>query len=190
VTREPGSAGTDTLRRIAAVHELWERGVADLEVGHVNHVERAGVLPIAFTLVHCVRGEDKNGTALIEAGPPLWGDRVAHIGFEGVLPERGTPIEEAERVRIGDMDAWRAYQKAVFERTERSLEGLPPERLDDLMFDSRRPDGLAGGFLAAYVPHGPIRRREAIEAFIFQHASRHLGELEHARSLVGLSGLT
>ncbi|CAN5222004.1 hypothetical protein BH18CHL2_BH18CHL2_12720 [soil metagenome] len=178
------------LRRVAAVHDLWRRGVADLTVAQVNHVERPGVLPIAFTLVHCVRAEDVSAATLLDAGSPLWDEHVQRIGHRGVLPERGTPVADAEQVRIGDMDAWRAYQQAAFERTERALAALQPERLDDVMFEVRRPAGLAGGFLAAYVPDGEIHRGEVIEAWIFQHASRHLGELEHARALVGLNGLT
>ncbi|MGH2499196.1 MAG: hypothetical protein ACRDF0_03775 [Candidatus Limnocylindria bacterium] len=184
------SARDDVLARVRGLHRLWQRGVADLTPAHVNHVERPGVLPIAFTLVHCVRGEDANGTSLLEAGPLLWDAHAPAIRLAGTVPERGTPLAEAERVRIGDLDAWRVYQTAVFERTERALAALPEERWEALLWDGARPATLEGGFLGAYVAEGPIRRRNAIEAFVFQHGCRHLGELEHARALVGLGGLS
>lgn len=184
------SARDDLLARVRGMHALWERGVADLTADQINHVERPGILPIAFTLVHYVRGEDRNAVELLDAPKMLWDDHVAAIRFEGVDPRRGTPISEAERVRIGDVNAWRDYQRAVFARTEALLARATDALLDRLLFEGGRPAFLEGGFLGAYVSEGPIRRRNALEAFIFQHGSRHLGELEHARALVGLGGLS
>lgn len=181
---------SDLAKRVRALHALWDRGVADLTVEQVNHVERPGILPIAFTLVHYVRGEDNNAVDLLGAPGHLWDEHVLRIRFDGVDPRRGTPLAEAEQVRIGDVRAWRSYQSAVFERTEHLLASADDDLLDTLMFDGTRPDSLQGGFLGAYVSAGPIRRRHALEAWIFQHGSRHLGELEHARALVGLGGLS
>ena len=181
---------SDLAQRVRALHGLWDRGVADLTLEQLNHVERPGILPIAFTLVHYVRGEDNTAVDLLGADGQLWDRHVARIRFEGVDPRRGTPLADAEQVRIGDAGAWRAYQSAVFERTEGLLSDADEALLDTVMFDGTRPDSLQGGFLGAYVSEGPIRRRHALEAWIFQHGSRHLGELEHARALVGLGGLT
>lgn len=185
-----GPSQSDLLARVRGLHALWQRAVADLGPDQVNHVERAGILPIAFTLIHYVRGEDNNAVDLLGAKEHLWNEHAGRIGSSGVDPRRGTPVAEAEKVRIRDMDAWRAYQTAVFERTERLLARADDALLDTQMFDGQRPDSLQGGFLGAYVSEGPIRRRNALEAWIFQHGSRHLGELEHARSLVGLGGLS
>lgn len=180
----------DTLQRLRALHGLWDRGIADLSLEQVNHVERAGVLPIAFSLVHVVQGQDAHGGDLLDLDGQLWPEHAARFGFTGVIPSRGTPMADAERVRIGDLGAWRTYQRAVFDRTERALEGMGDERLELPMFGGERPASLRGGFLEAYVPEGPITRRHAIEAWLYQHGCRHLGELEHARALVGLGGLS
>ena len=180
----------DLVARVRGLHALWQRGVADLDVPKANHVERPGILPIAFTLVHFVRGQDATAMDLLDVKDLLWDEHAAKIAHEGIIPARGSAIADAERVRIGDMDAWRAYQTAVFARTEAALAQMTDERYGLPMFDGTRPASLAGGFLEAYVPAGPITRRQAIEAWIYQHGSRHLGELEHARSLVGLGGLS
>jgi len=180
----------DTLQRLRALHGLWDRGVADLTLDQVNHVERAGVLPIAFTLVHYVRGADAHALDLLDLEGLLWDEHSAHFGFTGVIPSRGTPMADAERVRIGDLGAWRTYQRAVFDRIEQGLENMTEQRLALPMFGGGRPESLKGGFLAAYVPEGTITRRHAIEAWLYQHGCRHLGELEHARALVGLGGLS
>ena len=42
----------------------------------------------------------------------------------------------------------------------------------------------------ARVVQDQIRLVDAIECWVFQHGIRHMGELEHARALVGLGGMT
>jgi len=172
------------------LHGLWERGVEDLTVEQVNHVERSGVLPIAFSLVHYVRGQDAHSVEILDAKRLLWDEHAPRFRHEGIIPARGSAVSDAERVRIHDMNAWRRYQAAVFARTEDALATMTDDGYDLPMFGGQRPASLAGGFLAAYVPEGPINRRQAIEAWIYQHGCRHLGELEHARALVGLGGLS
>ena len=180
------------VRRVAAVHALWQQGVSDLALGHVNHFERPGVLPIAFTLTHCVTGEDRNTARFLGAGALLWEQEgwAGRVGLVGAPPMRGTPMSDAERIRLGDIDAWRAYQTAVFERTERVLATLPVSRFAEKAMDRPPADALKGSFLALIVPEGDPRISDVCEAYLFQHAARHLGELEHARALVGLGGLS
>ena len=178
--------------RVAAVHALWQQGVADLTVDQVNHFERAGVLPIAFTLMHFVVGEDRNVARYLGADTLLW-DRqgwAKRVGLAGEPPMRGTPMADAERIRLGDIDAWRAYQTAVFERTERALATLPLDRFAQKAMERPPADKLKGAFIALLVPEGDFNVSDVCEAYLFQHAVRHLGELEHARALVGLGGLS
>jgi hypothetical protein len=180
------------VRRIAAVHALWQQGVADLTLAQVNHFERPGVLPIAFTLMHLVVGEDRNAARHLGAGALLWDEQswAERVGLVGEPPVRGTPMAEAERIRLGDLDAWCVYQTAVFARTERALDALPLAHFAEKAMQRPPADKLRGSFLALLVPEGEIRVSDVCEAYIFQHAVRHLGELEHARALVGLGGLS
>ena len=180
------------VRRIRAVHALWQQGVSDLTVDQVNHFERAGVLPIAFTLTHLVVGEDRNTARYLFGKLLLWDGLgwAKRVGLIGEPPQRGTPMADAERIRLGDVGAWRAYQTAVFARTERALAALPLDRFAQKAMDRPPADKLKGSFLALIVPEGEIRVSDICEAYLFQHAVRHLGELEHARALVGLGGLS
>ncbi len=180
------------VRRTAAVHALWQQGVSDLTLEQVNHFERAGILPIAFTLMHYVVGEDRNAAKYLGAGALLWDEQgwARRVGLVGQPPQRGTPMAEAERIRLGDVDAWRVYQTAVFARTERALATLPLGRFAEKAMDRPPADKLKGAFIALLVPEGEIRVSDVCEAYLFQHAVRHLGELEHARALVGLGGLS
>jgi hypothetical protein len=67
--------------------------------------------------------------------------------------------------------------------------GTPMSIAEKIAFTDRDPNA-GGSFLYALVPSGPIRVLEAVEAYLFQHAARHLGEIEHARALAGLGGIS
>jgi hypothetical protein len=177
---------------MAAINGMLDASVADLTLTHVNHRERAGVLSIAFSLAHVVGGQDRNVALLLDRGPALWesGGWAKRVGLVGDMPRRGTPMADAEKIQLGDLDAWRAYQSAVFARTGSSLANAPLARFDEDAFGGTRPPSARGSFLFALVPSGPIRVADCCEAYLFQHASRHLGEIEHARALVGLGGLS
>lgn len=179
--------------RVTAVNDMLGQATQDLTLDQVNHHERSGVLPIAFSLLHVVGGQDRSVSQFLGGGAPtIWdgADWAKRIGFSGVHPGRGTPIADAEKVRIGDLDAWREYQAAVFAKTESALENAPLALFEQDAFGGTRPPAARGSFLLLLVPSGPIRVMDVVEAYIFQHASRHLGEIEHARALVGLGGLS
>ena len=70
----------DSLRRrMRAMHSLWEEAVATMDVEQVNYVERAPLLPIAFSLFHFVQIEDGAAT-MLGAGEMVfnesWADRL------------------------------------------------------------------------------------------------------------------
>jgi hypothetical protein len=179
--------------RVTAVNDMLDEALEGLTLDQVNHVERAGVLPIAFSLLHVVGGQDRTVSRFFGGGADtIWdgADWAARIGFKGLHPGRGTPIADAEKVRIGDLAAWREYQSAVFAKTESALENAPLATFEKDAFGGERPPNVRGSFLQLLVPSGPIRVMDVCEAYIFQHASRHLGEIEHARALVGLGGLS
>ncbi len=189
-----GELRDSLLRRIAGMHQLWQMAVSDMTLGHVNHRERPGVVPIAFSLYHYVYSEDRTASGLLLGELPLW-ERDAWTERVGVRPSgaasRGIPMEQAEKITLGDLGAWREYQTATFARTETALGGLRLRRLEDELFGGVIPESLVGAFVTMVVgSRGPIRVVDAIECFIYQHGIRHMGELEHARALVGLRGMT
>jgi hypothetical protein len=55
----------ESLRnRIRAMNSLWDRLVSDMTLEQVNHHERQGVLPIAFSLNHYMLGQNVSGLTL------------------------------------------------------------------------------------------------------------------------------
>lgn len=185
------ASALDSLRRrMRAMHSLWLDAVDTMDLHHVNHVEREPVLPIAFSLFHCTQIED--ASVLVLGGPPMvWDDTWAErIGL--AINDHGkhrTP-EEMVHQRIGDYDAFREYQRQVFAKTEGWLADLPPEDLLEVVVRRPFPPTLASTFSARVAGEPGITRWDGIECWIYQHGLRHMGEVEHARALVGLRGMT
>ena len=183
---------TSIGRRIAAMHHLWQLSVADLTVEQVNHFERPGVLPLSFSLLHFIRGEDGVISTMVLEEPTIWesGNWREKVGSNVDAAPRGTPMEVAESIRFQDMEAWREYQTAVFQRTEALLAGGKLD-WDREMFGGKLNPAMATSVLGLLVgPDGPARLIDVVEAFIYQHGLRHLGEIDHARAVAGLSGVS
>ncbi len=178
------------VRRVRTVHTLYLDAVDSMTLAHVNHVAHEGVLPIAFSLVHQVLIEDASRT-LAGGSAQVFNDQWAkRIGLGVPTDGKEETVEVMMHQRIGEYDAFRELQSAVFSQTEAYLASLEPDRFDELLVTPPYPPRLANTFSARLGGDVGITRADAIESWIYQHALRHLGEIEHARSLVGLGGLT
>lgn len=181
----------DSLRRrMRAMHSLWEDAVSSMDVEQVNHVERDEVLPIAFSLFHFTQIEDGSAT-MLGAAPMIYTDEWAHkIGLTIHDNGKHKPTEEMVNQRIGDYEAYIEYQTLVFAKTESWLASLDPESLFEVVVAPPYPPHIASTFSARVGGEHGIRRWDATECWIYQHGLRHMGEIEHARALVGLHGMT
>lgn len=178
-------------RRMRVMNSLWERAVSDMTLEQVNHHERDGVLPIAFSLMHYMRSQDQSISVIFLGQAPLWatGGWAEKIGVSADFLGREESVETIQHLRFKDFDAYRAYQSEVIAQTDRVLDGLTVERLREV-FLPRVPDNFKQTFMSMVVGEGPVHRAEVLECFVYQHGLRHMGEIEHARALVGLGGMT
>jgi hypothetical protein len=80
--------------------------------------------------------------------------------------------------------------EAVFARTESWLESLDPTELDRVVITRPFPPQIASTYSARVAGEAGITLLDAAECWIYQHGLRHMGEIEHARGLVGLTGMT
>jgi len=181
----------DSLRRrMRAMHSLWEDAMATMGPEQVNHVEREPVLPIAFSLFHFVQIEDGSASVL-GAGPMVYDDEWAkRMGLAIADNGKHRSVDEMMHQRIGDYDAFRRYGAAVFAKTERWLATLEPATLTDVVVSPPYPAHIASTYSARVGGAHGITRLDATECWIYQHGLRHMGEIEHARALVGLGGMT
>jgi hypothetical protein len=183
----------DSLRnRIRAMNTLYERAVSDMTLEQVNHKERDGVLPIAFSLSHFMRAQDQAVSAPFLGGPQLWvsGGWAAKVGVTVDRLGREESVEEMEHIRFADFDAWRQYQSGVIARTAGVLDMLTEDALAQVLMP-KLPPNMQQIFCAIVIgPGAPLRKLDVLECFVYQHGLRHMGEIEHGRALVGLKGMT
>lgn len=178
--------------RIRAMNTLWERAVSDLTAEQMNHHERTGVLPMAFSFSHFIKAQDQSISGPFRREPPLWvaGGWASRAGIAVDALGREETISEMEHQAIGDMDAWRAYQSAVIARTSEVLDTVTAEMLGEVLMP-QLPPNMQNIFCAIVIgPGAPLRKLEVLECFVYQHGLRHMGEVEHGRALVGLQGMT
>ena len=186
-----GELHVDSLRRrMAAMHSLYDDAVATMDLSHVNHFERAGVLPIAFSLFHYTNMQDMTFSVIADVSP-IWGDEW-QARVQMAIDDHGKErtVEEMIDQRVGDYDAFKEYQRAVFDRTEAWLAELEPDAMRRVILP--RPFGpMVENTYSARVagPQG-LTVLDALECWLYQHGLRHMGEIELARGLVGLGGMT
>jgi len=178
------------LRRLRAVHSLYDEACATMDAEQVNRVVVPGVLPIAFSLVHQVLIED--GSLVFVGGPtPLMSEAWAtRMGLAINDPGKEKSVAEMMHQRIGDYQAFLDFQRLVFSATEQFVATIEPATFADVLVAFPYGATLAQTFSARVAGEAGITRSDAIECWIYQHALRHMGEIEHARALVGLSGMT
>jgi hypothetical protein len=177
-------------RRMRALHSLYDDAVATMDLAQVNHFEREGVLPIAFSLFHIVNMMDAS-FMLMTGTVPIWDDSW-EAKVRPAIADHGKhrTVEEMIHQRIGDYDQFQAYMHAVFGRTEAWLDQLDPAELTRVVIGRPFPPEVASTYSARVAGPEGITLLDATECWIYQHGLRHMGEIELARGLVGLGGMT
>ena len=178
-------------RRMAAMHSLYYQAVSTMDLEHVNHFERDGVLPIAFSLFHYTNMQDSSFFVLTGQMPiwnEEWQDRVTVVAPHvfGVM----RPVEDMIHQRIGDFEQFKLYQRTVFDRTEAQLAQIDLEELERVVVPHPYPPVIASTYSARVGGEAGITVLDGYECWIYQHGLRHMGEIELARGLVGLGGMT
>src|ERR1017187_4331295 len=96
-------------RRMRAMHSLYYQAVSSMGLEHVNHFEREGVLPIAFSLFHYTNMEDAS-FLLITGTAPIWnGEWQARVQMSIADHGKQRTVGEMIHQRIGDYDAFQEY---------------------------------------------------------------------------------
>lgn len=189
--RAPTGLLVDSLqRRRASMHSLYYQAVGSMGVEHVNHFEREGVLPIAFSLFHYTNMEDVS-FMIIAGEKPIWDDGwQARVQMTTNDHGKHRGVGEMVHQRIGDFEAFKQYQREVFDRTEAHLDRLDPEVLTKVLVAPPYPEQIASTYSARCAGPAGITVLDGLECWLYQHGLRHMGEIELARGLVGLGGMT
>ena len=177
-------------RRMAAMHSLYYQAVGSMGIEHVNHFEREKVLPIAFSLFHYTNQEDAN-FMFITGQMPIWSDEWQSL-VQMAINDHGKErtVDEMVHQRIGDFEAFKEYQRAVFDRTEAYLATMDAADFTRLIIGRPFPPQVASTYSARVAGPEGITVLDGFECWLYQHGLRHMGEIELARGLVGLGGMT
>ena len=129
-------------RRMATMHSLYYQAVDTMDIDHVNHFEREGVLPIAFSLFHYTNMQDVTFFAITGVAP-IW-DAGWQARVKMAIDDHGKhrTVEEMVHQRIGDYDEFKRYQRAVEHRTLVALELVV---VADALVHPPRPCGACRG---------------------------------------------
>lgn len=181
----------DSLRRrMRAMFSLYEEATATMTLEQVNHREREGILPIAFSLFHFIHLQDTAFMALSGEAPICDEQWLARIQPKIADHGKHRTVEEMQFQQIGNYDAFIAYMNAVFARTEKWLADLTPGDLERVVIQRPLPPQIATTFSARVAGDQGITVLDGVECWIYQHGLRHMGEIELARGFVGLKGMT
>jgi hypothetical protein len=177
-------------RRFRALHSLYDDALATMDLEQVNHIEREGVVPIAFSLFHIANMIDVSFFVMTGTAP-IWNDEWERR-VQMTIPDHGKhrSVEEMTNQQIGDYEAFQEYLQAVFGRVQDWLDTVDEAELTRVVIPRPFPPQIATTFSARVAGPAGIMVLDAMECWIYQHGLRHMGEIEHARGLVGLQGMT
>ena len=137
----------------------------------LHFVPEAGSHSIAWCLWHTTRVEDLIMNARIREQPQVWSDEWAErIGLPSEGFGTGQSDDEAQEVRITDMDAFTEYQEAVWAQTAEFFDSLTDEELEREV-PARQGTESVG---------------EAISLHMLGHFNGHRGEINTLRGMQGM----
>jgi hypothetical protein len=122
---------------------------------------------------------------------PIWSDEW-QARVQMAINDHGKErtVAEMEHQRIGDFEEFKAYQRTVFERTEAYLAEMDPADFTRVVIPRPFPPQVANTYSARVAGPEGVTVLDGFECWLYQHGLRHMGEIELARGLVGLGGMT
>ena len=163
---------------LTGMHNLLDKAFDEMTSEQWNYWPHEGGVSAFFSLWHYVRTEDIVIQSAIKKEDTIWLKYGYDLEFNLHKTSQGTGMthEEAQEVRISDTDLWLKYQRQVCSSTYNFLSDTDIKELHErtILFKPLPPISLWNGLFGVCLTHG----------------LRHVGEIEHARGLVGLDGLT
>lgn len=161
---------------LTRLHAMLERSVRDLtpEQWYAIPGGNPAANHIAFEMWHYARTEDNIVRFILQdRRPTVWmeGKWAERLGLPPVAQGTGMPAEEAQAMRIADLDAFAEYRKQVWASTDEWLSN---------------PDASTFDATVTVKPLGEMPKIRALGQVCMTHGFTHLGEIELMRTLLGL----
>lgn len=161
-----------------SMHALLDKAVEDMTVEQLNFRPREGGVSPFFSLWHYVRTEDNVISWVIQRRPTVWlnGSYDEKLALHRTAQGTGMTKDEADAVVLRDLEIWRDYQTGVWQATSEYLTSMDPDE-----FEQRR---------VTIKPLPEMSLWGGLYGICLSHGYRHIGEIEYARGIIGLGGLT
>lgn len=161
-----------------SMHRLLDKTIEDMTLEQLNFRPQEGGVSPFFSLWHYVRTEDNVINWVIHRAPTVWleGGYNEALGLDRTSQGTGMTEEQANAVVLRDLAVWREYQPRVWEGTAEYLRSMNPEE-----FETRR---------VTIKPLPEMSLWNGLFGICLSHGYRHIGEIEYARGVIGLGGLT
>lgn len=161
---------------LAQAHERLESLFADLTGEQLAWSPARGTHSLAFALWHIARCDDNYLRAHIQGRPEVWQEEG---WFQRWALDRDStgmllPDQEASALRLPSKGELLAYARRVWGELEALVAGLDAQGLTRPVDYVPRTRGLTMG--------------QVILTHIYGHDSRHMGEMEYIKGLMGLRG--
>lgn len=131
---------------------------------------------LAFNLFHVARTEDNVVRFVVQdRRPTVWqeGGYAGKLGLPPVAQGTGMPTAEAQALRITDVALFRQYMQQVWASTDELLERA---KADPTLLDKT----------VLVKPLGEMPAIRAVAQICLTHGMMHFGEMELARTVLGL----
>jgi len=159
------------------MHAMLDRAVPDMNAEQWNARPADDGVSAFFSLWHYVRTEDNIVNWVAQRRSTVWlnGGWDEHFGLHRTSQGTGMTKEQADAVLLNDVDGWLTYQQQVWDVTREWVASLSSDHLTEQIVIKPTP---------------PMTVWQALTGMLLYHGYRHVGEIEHARGLLGLGGLT
>ena len=163
---------------LSSMHDMLDSAVERMTADQLNFRASEGGISAFFSLWHYVRTEDNIVNFVIQHQNTVWleGGYDQRFGLPRTAQGTGMTDEEALAVRIEDVAGWLEYQQQVWTATDAYLETLDADSMEDVKVTIK--------------PVGEMSLWQGLWGMCLSHGYRHVGEIEFARGIQGLGGLS
>ena len=163
---------------LSSMHRMLNEATADMNLEQLNWQSNDGGITPFFSLWHYVRTEDNIINFVVQGKPTVWieGEFNVQLGLHRTSQGTGMNADEAAQIILKDLTLWKKYQQGVWAASENYLRTISPTQ-----FNSRK---------VTIKPLPEMSLWDGLFNICLSHGFRHVGEIEYARGLLGLGGLT
>ena len=164
------------LWALRQVHHRLEELVSDLDETQLRWSPQPGAHSLIFVLWHIARCDDNYLRAHVQGRTEVWQEEQWHLRWGMDAQSTGMLLsdEEAAGLPLPPIEEITGYAHRVWEEVETFVRGLAPQDLERTVHHVDRTSSMTVG--------------ELLLSHLYGHDSRHLGEMEYIKGLLGLRG--